>query len=90
MRFFQITLREIVALMMALALSVVAVYLRSTYFPSNQVDWAIDPPFYFERLVYSNFHWPQENSLALVLLCYLPLGLAARAMSHSAGAIKGC
>ncbi len=52
-------------------LGTLVIFLRATYFPTNQIDWAINPPFYFELLVYSNFHWPQEQTLALLMVLYL-------------------
>jgi hypothetical protein len=68
---FQVTMRPAIELPLAIVISIAVVYLRSEYFATNQVNWAIDPPYYFERLVYSNFHWPQENSLALMFLATL-------------------
>ena len=68
---FQVTIQTSVRLLLVIVISIAFVYLRSEYFAKMEVDWAIDPPFYFERLVYSNFHWPQENSLALMFLVSL-------------------
>ena len=78
-RAFRVTILTIVALLSATAISIIVVYLRSQYLP-NETDWAIDPPFYFERLVYSNFHYPQESGLALVFICFLIVSCFLRAV----------
>jgi hypothetical protein len=69
----------------AVLISASFVMLRARYFPLNEVDWAIVPTFYFERLVYSNFHWPQENSLALLLMSYFGLAAFYRTLFGSRG-----
>ena len=68
---FHVTMQTFGRLLFVIVIFIAVVYLRSEYFVTNEVNWAIDPPFYFERLVYSNFHWPQENSLALMFLASL-------------------
>ncbi len=68
---FKVTMQSTVKSILAIVLSIAVIYLRSEYYATNQINWAIDPPFYFKRLVYSNFHWPHENSLALMFVAAL-------------------
>jgi hypothetical protein len=79
---FQVTMLSTVKLLLAIVISIAVVYLRSQYFATNQINWAIDPPFYFERLVYSNFHWPQEISLALMFMATLIVNYFYRAVTR--------
>jgi hypothetical protein len=58
----------------AIMIRILVIFLQAKYFPTNQVQWAIDPPFYFRTLVYSNSQRPQENSLSLLIVSYLALG----------------
>jgi hypothetical protein len=71
-RAFRINMLILIGLLIAGATLIVFVYLRSEYLPFGGVtDWAVEPPFYYKRLDASGFNYPQEKSLALLLLSFI-------------------
>ncbi|MBP1610909.1 MAG: hypothetical protein H6Q04_3144 [Acidobacteria bacterium] len=62
---------DLAAIACALPAAIFLIFIRAKFFPTNQIEWAIIPPYVIEKLTYSNFQWPQENSLALLVFLYL-------------------
>ena len=61
----------LIGLFVAGASIFIFVYFRSEYFPLNEPLWAVEPPFYYKRLTASGLEYPQEKSLALLLLSFV-------------------
>jgi hypothetical protein len=49
---------------------ILIIIVRARYYPVNEAEWDIAPPLCVRILFHSNNLWPQENSLALLILCY--------------------
>jgi hypothetical protein len=72
-------------LLMAAGAGVVAsvvVFVRGAYYPVNSPDWFPTPPLYYRLLTYSDFHWPQEKSLALLIVSYLAVSWICELLSR--------
>jgi xanthine/uracil permease len=70
-RAFCINLPILIGLLIACAILIISVYLRAEYFPVNEPLWGVEPPLYYKRLTVSDLNYPQEKSLALLLLSFV-------------------
>jgi hypothetical protein len=66
-----VTLADLFAAAGAIVIAAVVFFVRGTYFPVISTNWSPAPPLYYRLLTYSDFHWPQEKSLALLMLSFL-------------------
>ena len=73
MRRCGVTVMDILVAGSAVLVAAVVVFLRGTYYPVNSPHWSPAPPLFYRLLAYSDFHWPQEKSLALLMASYLVL-----------------
>jgi hypothetical protein len=64
---------DLIVMASAAVIAAVIVILRGTYYPANAPNWYPVPPLYYRLLTFSDFHWPQEKSLALLMTSYLAI-----------------
>ena len=57
----------------AVVIAAVIVVLRGTFYIVNSPNWYPVPPLYYRLLTFSDFSWPQEKSLALLMTSYLAI-----------------
>jgi hypothetical protein len=73
MRRCGVTIADLSVAASAFVIAAVVVFVRGTYYPVNSPYWYPMPPLYYRLLTFSDFHWPQEKSLALLMTSYLAL-----------------
>jgi hypothetical protein len=73
MRRCGVTIAELFVAASAVVIAAVIVFVRGTYYAVNSPHWNPVPPLYYRLLTYSDFHWPQEKSLSLLMASYLAL-----------------
>lgn len=70
-RSFRVNMPTLIGLFVAGASVIIFIYLRLEYFPLNEPLWGVEPPFYYRRLTASGLDYPQEKTLALLLLSFV-------------------
>jgi hypothetical protein len=73
MRNCGVTTVDFCAAASAVVIAALVVFVRGRYYPANSPNWYPLPPLYYRLLTFSDFHWPQEKSLALLMATFLTL-----------------
>jgi hypothetical protein len=73
MRSCGVSIADLFVAASAVVIAAVIVFVRGRYYPVASVYWDPAPPLCYRLLAYSDFDFPQEKSLALLMVSYLAL-----------------